>query len=266
MEVILDISKSVEKNAEEYYEKAKKAKKKYQGAEQALKQSEAKLERLKKEKEEVLKKIREQEKEKQEKKAVKKEWYEKFRWFFTSGGFLAIGGRDATSNEVIIKKYTEKNDLVFHTDMAGSPFFVIKSEGREIDEKSVIEVAEATASYSRAWKEGLATLDVFYVAPEQVSKTTESGEYMGKGSFMIRGKKTYAHPNIKLAVGVTEQGKIMGGPVSAIKKNCEKYVLISQGNEKPSDAAKKIRKQIGGELDDVIRAMPAGGVRVAKTA
>jgi predicted ribosome quality control (RQC) complex YloA/Tae2 family protein len=262
-EVILDISKSVEKNAEIYYEKAKKAKKKLEGAKEALLKSAERLEKLKQEKEEILEKIKE-EKEKKARKRPKKEWYEKFRWFFTSSGFLAVGGRDATTNELVIKKHTEKNDLVFHTDMAGSPFFVIKSEGREIDKKSIIETAEATASYSRAWKAGLATLDVFYVKPEQVSKTTEPGEYMAKGSFMIRGETTYLHPNIKLAIGITAEGKIMGGPVSAIKKNCKDYVMIAQGNEKASDAAKKIRKLLGGELDDIIRAMPAGGVRIAK--
>jgi len=262
VEIILDISKSVEKNAEEYYEKAKKAKKKYTGAEKALKESIEKLEKLKKEKEKILKKIKEEEKEKLKKKP-KKEWYEKLRWFITSSGFLAIGGRDATTNEIVIKKHTDKEDLVFHTDMAGSPFFVIKTKGKKVDDLAIQETAQATASYSRAWKIGLATLDVFYVKPEQVSKTTEAGEYMAKGSFMIRGKTTYVHPNIKLAIG-TKQGKIMGGPISAIKKNCEKYIIIAQGKEKASDVAKKIRKLIGGELDDIIRAMPAGGVRIAK--
>ena len=30
--------------------------------------------------------------------------YMKFRWFISSDGFLCLGGRDATSNEIIIKK------------------------------------------------------------------------------------------------------------------------------------------------------------------
>jgi hypothetical protein len=149
--------------------------------------------------------------------------------------------------------------------MAGSPFFLIKTEGKKVDELAIQETAEATASFSRAWKAGLATIDVFYVKPEQVSKQSESGEYMAKGAFMIRGKTTYVHPNIKLAVGI-RQGKIMCGPVSAVKKNCEKFMLFSQGNEKASDAAKKIKKELGGELDEIIRALPSGGVRIAKKA
>jgi len=51
-------------------------------------------------------------------KEINKEWYEKFRWFISSDDFLILGGRDATSNEIVIKKHTEKNDLVFHR-----PFF-----------------------------------------------------------------------------------------------------------------------------------------------
>ena len=29
-----------------------------------------------------------------------KEWYEKFRWFYSSEGFLCIGGRDSTTNDI----------------------------------------------------------------------------------------------------------------------------------------------------------------------
>ncbi len=193
----------------------------------------------------------------------KKEWYEKFRWFTSSDGFLCIGGRDATTNEIIVKKHTDPNDLVLHTDMAGSPFFVIKSENKEIPQSTIEEAAQATAVYSRAWRLGLSTLEVFYVKPEQVSKTTQSGEYMARGAFMIRGKTNYLRPKLEAAVGMTKDGVIMGGPPSAVKNNCEKYVLVTQGNSKASDAAKLVRKKIGGELDDIIAALPSGGAKVA---
>jgi len=120
--IYLDLNKTVEQNAAVYYEKAKKAKKKTEGAKEALALSLKKLEKLKKDHSKELAKI--------EKETIKreKEWFEKFRWFITSTGFLVIGGRDATTNEIIIKKHTETGDLVFHTDLAGSPFFVIKNK------------------------------------------------------------------------------------------------------------------------------------------
>jgi predicted ribosome quality control (RQC) complex YloA/Tae2 family protein len=251
MKIKIDINKSIEKNAAEYFEKSKKAKKKIEGAKQALQKSLKKLEKLKKEKP--------KEKKKPEKKR-KKEWYEKFRWFISSEGFLCIGGRDATTNEIIIKKYAEANDLVFHTDIAGSPFFIIKTEGKKPGEKTIKETAKATASFSKAWKLGLGNMDVFYVNPEQVTKKAKAGEYLQKGAFMIYGKKNYIKSDINLAIGISKE-RIMAGPVDAVKKNTEKFIIIEQGKEKTSSVAKKIQKKIGGDLDDIIRALPAGGCK-----
>ena len=119
MRLALDIRKSIEENASVYFEKSKKDKKKIIGARKAVEMYKSKLGGLKQEKIKEKAVV---------KKKVKKDWYEKFRWFISSDDYLVIGGRDATTNEIVIKKYTEKNDLVFHTDMAGSPFVVIKNK------------------------------------------------------------------------------------------------------------------------------------------
>src|SRR3989344_3556599 len=128
----LDLTKGIEENAAVYFEKAKKIKKKIEGAEAALNENLKKLKDLEMKKEKDLIKKAGQEKLKQR----KTEWYEKFRWFISSEGFLVIGGRDVTSIEVVVKKHTDANDIVFHTDMAGSPFFVVKSEGKQIGENT----------------------------------------------------------------------------------------------------------------------------------
>ncbi|MBL7054422.1 DUF814 domain-containing protein [Candidatus Woesearchaeota archaeon] len=259
VKITLDLNKNLEGNAEVYYNKAKKIKKKLQGAKEALDRSlkEYKKLKLRKAKEEGVSEAKEKIKER------KKEWYEKFRWFISSEGFLVIGGRDSTSNEIVIKKHTDKNDLVLHTDMAGSPFFVIKSENKKITEKTIKEAADATCSFSKAWRLGLITTSVFYVEPEQVSKKAQSGEYLTKGAFMIYGKTNYAENKINLAIGMKEE-KIMSGPIEAVKKNCEKFVEVKQGRKKTSDIAKKIQKKIGGDLDEIIRALPAGGCEINK--
>ena len=253
MKLILDIRNNVEENAADYFEKAKKARKKLAGAKKAIIKSMEKLEKAKA-KEIVIKKVN-------IRKIKKREWFEKFRWFVTSDGFMVVGGRDATTNEIVIKKYTEDKDLVFHTDMAGSPFVVIKAEGKEISKNALQETADFTASFSRGWKAGITTLEVFYVTPKQVSKETNPGEYMPKGAFMIRGKTTYITPRINLAAGIYKD-HFMTGPVSAIKKNCKEYMEIIQGKKKTSEIAKLIQKKIGGDLDDIIRALPAGGCDV----
>ena len=258
--LVLDLTKSIDGNASVYFEKAKKTKKKIEGAESALNENIKKMLELEAKKEKI-----ESERSNQQKlKERKQEWYEKFRWFVSSEGLLVIGGRDATSNEVVIKKHTEPDDLVFHTDMAGSPFFVVKSEGKRIGEKTKEEAADATCTFSRVWKLGLQTSPVFYVAPEQVSKKTKAGEYMGKGAFMIYGKTDYTNNKINLAVGMAKTQQIMSGPIDAIKAHCEKFVVLEQGNEKASSVAKYIKHKIGGTIDEIIRALPSGGFKVKK--
>ena len=258
VKLVFDLKKSIEENASDYYDKAKKLKKKISGAEEALQKSLKKLKQFEAKKEMLV--AKEKENKVRER---KKEWYEKFRWFLSSDGFLILGGRDATSNEIVIKKHTDKNDIVFHTDLAGSPFFVIKAENKKIPESTLKEVADATCTFSRVWKLGLQFTEVFYVTPEQVSKKAQSGEYLTKGAFMIYGKTNYIENKVNLAVGITKNNAIMSGPVEAIKKNCEEFVLLKQGDEKVSSIAKKINFKLGKglDLDDIIRALPAGNFK-----
>ncbi|MFH1073381.1 MAG: NFACT RNA binding domain-containing protein [Nanoarchaeota archaeon] len=252
--VPLSLNKSVEENASLYFEQAKKARKKLEGAKRALDISRMKLEA-------EQRASQEKERNAEEKRKIapsrKKEWYEKFRWFKSSDGFLVIGGRDAATNEIVIKKHTDKNDLVFHTEMAGSPFVVAKLEGKEISETMRTEAATFTAVHSRAWKLQMGRAEVFYVRPEQVTKQAKAGEYLDKGAFIIKGETTHLFPGFSFAIGIFE-GKAMGGPLSAVKKHCAEYLEIEPGEEKPSDVAKAVKRKIGGDLDEIIRALPSG--------
>ena len=254
MRISLSLNKSVEENAARYFEKAKKDRQKLQGTRDALQTSRKKLTSYRKAEKPLAR---------TESRLKKRRWYEKFRWFYSSQGMLVLGGRDSTTNEILIKKHAEKDDLVFHTDMAGSPFFVVKTEGKDPLESTMHEAATATAAYSRAWKLGLGRTDVFYVSPEQVSKQAKSGESLPKGAFMIYGKTNYLEHDMELAIGIAkDDGSVIGGPKEAIETHSEKAVLIVQGNDKPSDAAKKISSRIGGEIDEIIRFLPSGGCKV----
>jgi predicted ribosome quality control (RQC) complex YloA/Tae2 family protein len=260
----LDIKKSVPENAEVYFDKAKKAKKKIKGAETTLNKYKDKLEILRLKKQVRKEEEEERRAEEASKEKRKPEWYEKFRWFISSEGFLVIGGRDATTNEIVVKKHTDKDDVVFHTDMAGSPFFIIKTEGKKPGDATLQETANATFTFSKAFKLGLMDANVFWVTPDQVTKEAQAGEYLPKGAFMIRGKTNYIHPKPDIAVGMTSAKAIMGGPVAAVKKHCKDYVELRQGKEKSSAIAKKIRAKIGGAIDDIIRVMPSGGIEIKK--
>lgn len=249
MEIEIDLTKSMEENAAVYFERAKKAKRKMEGLRKAMERTKAEMTSAEKKMKLPETKVR---------KEIKREWYEKFRWFFSSEDILCIGGRDATSNEVLVKKHTESTDTVCHSDVAGSPFFVIKGKPTE---KTMEEVGQATFSYSRAWRMGHSTGEAYFVGAEQVSKKAPSGEYLTKGGFMIYGRKNRMSASLSLAVGISG-GRVIGGPVSSVKSHAEKFVAIVPGRKKASEIAKIIRKKIGGEIDEIIRFLPAGGCEI----
>ena len=259
--ITLDLSKSVEKNAEVYFNKSKKAKKKLEKTITALIRIKKRNLRFEKERKEKRKK--ELEKEEELKNIPEKEWYEKFHWFTSSEDFLVIGGKDATSNEIVVKKHTDPGDIIFHTDIAGSPFFIIKTKGKKPGKATLQETAIATASYSRAWKLGISSAEVFYVNPDQVTKKAKAGEYISKGAFMVYGKKNFLKAELGLAIGLKDN-KVMAAALSAVKKHCKEYIEVQQGKEKKSATAKKIQKKIKAHVDDIIRVLPTGGLNIKK--
>jgi predicted ribosome quality control (RQC) complex YloA/Tae2 family protein len=216
-----------------------------------------------------------------------KEWYERYRWFITSDGLLAIGGRDASSNSAIIRKHLGEQDLVFHAEIHGSPFFILKN-GHSLDNvgRSLLEVGQATVSFSRAWKDGLYGSDAYWVTPAQVKKGAPTGQFLPKGSFVIEGKRNYVKGlEIQLAIGINKQKEdffLCCGPLQAIKASSLMYAGLLPGGHDPINAAKKVRtefvsvlagstKQIelsllhfvkNMSLDDYIRALPTGQSRI----
>ncbi len=204
----------------------------------------------------------------------KREWYEKFRWFYTSQDRLAVGGRDAHSNSILVKRHLEPADVVYHADLFGSPFFILKN-GRGQTDEEVKEVAKSTVAFSSGWKTGLGSADAYWVNSDQVSTTAPSGEYLAKGSFMIRGKKNFVSKNIlQISVGVDPHGRIISGPEEVIMKHAVAYLTIIPSREKTSETAKKIlaelRKAVGDRMtfddtvDDVLRMLPSGGGKIVR--
>ncbi len=235
----LDVARSIQANAAKFYERAKKAQRKLEGAEKALRGTRTKIEQLQRKKQQIVKV--------QKPPLVRREkaWYEKFRWFHSSDGLLVIGGKDATTNEILIKKHMEAHDIVFHADIVGAPFVLIKTEGKTPPEQSLKEAAGFAASYSRAWKEMFGAVDVYWVHTKQVSKSPPSGQYLKKGAFMIRGAKNYIrNVPLRVAIGVKTKppARIIGGPPEAISKHTSVYVEIVPGEHKSSQLAKQIRR------------------------
>lgn len=239
--VSIDLRKTVPQNAQVYYEKAKKLNKKREGALRAI--EETKLAMKKKERKAP----------KRRKVLRKKHWYDRFRWFLSSDGFLVVGGRDADTNEELVKKYMEKRDIVFHTQTPGAPITIIKTSGEEVPETTLEEAAVFAVSYSSIWKSGQFSGDCYWIKPEQVSKTPESGEYLKKGSFVIRGERNY-YRDVPLGVAVgLELGvetRVIGGPVSAVKKHARHVIELVPGKFNQNDIAKKLYRIYVDKLKD----------------
>lgn len=177
------------------------------------------------------------------------EWYDAYHWLITSHGFLAIGGRDAQQNEKLVRKYLGSRDIFVHADVHGASAFVILTEGRSVPSDDVEEVAVMAASYSKAWSSGFASVDVFWVWGDQVSKSPPPGQYLPKGSFMIYGKKNYIKGvKLRLAIGVELVGsdgyRLIAGPEGVIGKRAEVYALIEPGNIKRGKVAEEIARRL----------------------
>ena len=203
--LIIDPKMTIPENAEVYYEKAKKAKRKTKGALIAIENTKKQLEKIKAKKDIAMEHIA------VPRKRVKKnlKWYEKLRWFISSDNILVVGGRDANSNENVVKKYLEPNDIYLHADIHGASSTAIKLNGNKLNDNILKESGEFAASFSSAWSMGFTSQDVFWVRPDQVSKTPEAGEFLAKGSFVIRGHRNYIRgARVKLAVGIVDyEGK-----------------------------------------------------------
>lgn len=249
-EVVLDIRKNINDNAQSYYETSKKMRHKIEGATKAMEMTRAKMERALKddvEVKEVKKKVRK-----------KKEWYERYRWFYTSDGHLVVGGRDARTNETIVKRYLKESDLHVHADITGAPQVIIKDAGDATDE-TIKEAGIFAVSFSKAWKISISSLDAYWVHPEQVTKDAPSGEFLGKGAFFIKGKKNYLHKlPVEVAIGIYK-GKIMCGPLEAISKNCERHVQIVPGQMSKEQTGKRLMKIFEwDDVNDIVQALPSG--------
>ncbi|ESS05156.1 MAG: putative eukaryotic snRNP-like RNA-binding protein, partial [uncultured archaeon A07HR67] len=182
------------------------------------------------------------------------DWYERFRWFHTSTGYLVIGGRNADQNEALVKKYMGPHDRFFHTQAHGGPVTVLKAAGPsesadpvDFAAETLHEAAQFAVSYSSDWKAGRGAGDAYMVGPDQVSKTPESGEYIEKGSFVIRGDRTYFEDvACRVAVGVQCEPvtRAIGGPPAAIRERAAASVTVEPGMYAQNDAAMMVYREL----------------------
>lgn len=261
-EVKLDFRKTVSENAENAYHTSKKFQEKLKGAQEALKNTKNEIKTVG---EDITKKEKEVKSEKQF-------WFERFRWFISTEGNIVIAGKDAKSNEQVVKKYLKEGDRYVHADIHGAPSCIVKSMDTNdnkilISEKTLEEACIFAASYSKAWKQ-FGEAQAYWVLPEQVSKTPQSGDFLPKGAFVIRGKRNYYKCKIEVAVGeieINDTNKVMGGPLESVKARSDKYVILKSGVTKKSVIASKLSKVFNASIPAIERVLPPGDINIVKT-
>jgi predicted ribosome quality control (RQC) complex YloA/Tae2 family protein len=275
--VTVDVSMGVERNADRLYQEAKRVEGKKEGAKEAIEDTRERLAEIERRREEWEAEESEAEEEAEQAAAERQEtdwlsassipvrrdeqWFERFRWFRTSDDFLVIGGRNADQNEELVKKYLESGDLFFHAQAHGGPVTVLKATGpseaaRDVDipERSKAEAAQSAVSYASVWKEGKHTGDAYHGTPDQVSKTPESGEYLEKGGFAIRGDRTYYRTvEVGVAVGIQcePQTRVVGGPPSAIEDRAATSIEVEPGQYAQNDIAKLCYREFRERFADI---------------
>jgi len=272
-DVTLDASEGVEQNADRLYKEAKRIREKKEGAKAAIEDTREALEDVKRRRDEWEARQEQsdadeegdEESEADETEDVdwlaepsipvrkSEQWYERFRWFHTSDGFLVIGGRNADQNEELVKKYLDRGDRFFHAQAHGGPATILKATGpsesaRDVDipESSECEAAAFAVSNSSVWKDGKYSGDVYAVDYDQVTKTPESGEYLEKGGFAIRGDREYFRDvGVGAAVGITcePSTRVIGGPPSAVREHAETLIEVEPGRYAQGDVAKRIYRE-----------------------
>ncbi|PSQ25340.1 hypothetical protein BRD03_13985 [Halobacteriales archaeon QS_9_68_17] len=267
-DVELDASEGVEHNADRLYTEAKRVEEKKEGALAAIENTREELEGVRERKRQWEERGPEDGDEGEADEETEnvdwlsrpsipvrrsEQWFERFRWFYTSDDFLVIGGRDADQNEELVKKYLEPGDLFFHAQAHGGPVTVVKATGPSesakdvaIPQQSKEEAARFAVSYSSVWKDGRFAGDAYMVTPDQVSKTPESGEFLEKGGFAIRGDRTYFRDvAVGVAVGITcePSTRVVGGPPSAVRDQAETHIEVEPGQFAQADAGKKLYRE-----------------------
>ena len=191
-------------------------------------------------------------------------WFQEFHWFYTSHSFLVICGKNSHQSETIVKKHMNRNDIYLHSEVSGSgSAIIINPENKEVPPTDIEEAGSFVICHSNAWKDKAPDY-AYWVRPDQVSKTTESGEYVQKGAFIIRGKKNYIYrTQLELGCSIVDN-YFMIAPYKCIQKINKNKIKITPGTQKRKKTIDTIIKKlnIDNKSYDVVDKVIPYGIRI----
>ena len=141
---------------------------------------------------------------------------------------------------------------------------VVKNmNGVQPSENSMLEACNFSLSYSKAWGARVSSGHSFWVDNDKVSKTPNTGEFLSKGAFIIRGKRNwYRNLELNIAIGLIfydDNPKFMSGPISSIEKHSEKFVIFRPGFAERKIVIRKLSESFNAESSDIEKLLPSGG-------
>jgi predicted ribosome quality control (RQC) complex YloA/Tae2 family protein len=199
-------------------------------------------------------------------------WFEKFRWFISSEGAIVIAGRDAPSNDLVVRRNLKDGDFYLHADLHGAASVIVKRPTGTVTvgEPTLREAAQWAGCFSKAWRAGLASTTAFWVTPDQVSKAAASGEFVPRGAWVIHGTKNFVRDApLEIAVGLVQyEGaeRWMAAPESAVQSRGSVRAVLRPGEERErATVERSLAVALGVSRSLLQSLLPAGGISVLRT-
>ncbi|GAD99221.1 hypothetical protein ANI_1_620104 [Paecilomyces variotii No. 5] len=254
LEIDIDLGLSPWANATQYYTQKKfaavKEQKTSQSSTKALKSHEKKVT-------EDLKKGLKQEKQVL-RPARKPFWFEKYLFFISSEGYLVLGGRDTHQSEILYRRYLKKGDIFVHADLEGATPMIVKNRPGQSDAPippgTLSQAGNYSVATSVAW-DSKAIMSAWWVHANQVSKTTETGDLLVTGGFVIKGEKYFLAPS-QLILGFAVMFQIS---MESVQNHRKHRLHDSEGSPTGQTATSETQKEENASIEApaVEREMPS---------
>lgn len=185
--------------------------------------------------------------------------HKKYKWFYTKSGKLVVGGKNAESNDSLLRelKNMDKDLVVMHTKSPGSPFCAILCDVTEVNPSDIQECAIFTGCFSKAWKNGLkkTNVDMFHLS--QLNKSPK----MKSGTWSVTGKIQTHVVDLKLVLIMQEKAIRAVPEITAKKKDILASIVPGK-----IDKNEIVKESMFMELDkeQLLSALPAGGIGIIK--
>ena len=195
-------------------------------------------------------------------------WFERYRWFLTSEGAIVIAGRDASSNDLVVRRNLKDGDFYVHADLHGAASVVVKHAAPgepTVGETTLREAGQWAVAFSKAWRAGLASAEAFWVEADKVSKQAASGEFVARGSWVIHGTKHVLRDlPLELGLGTVDyKGDTLwsAAPPSALRARGKLLFLVTPGPERErAEVEVSLVREVGLPRPVLQGLLPAGGL------